>query len=200
LPDNNEVAVPPLSVQLQIAEAAAELQEIAIREASLARASAKYPNDTLGDADIDALVAMAMKMDEELAAAERHADVLRRTFEQFGPWLDQQASRTLSADHFDADQVGKLTETLNVEDGDFSTLGLNLAGTVIDAVPGSRKQLRDSAFDFKNKAVPMIDWRRVGCTMIDLSILGGLATCIPTEGAGCVVALGGMIAHAGLCS
>lgn len=199
MPDD-EIDVPPVSVQLQIAEAAAELQEIATCEAALARASAMNPNDALLDADIDALVAMAMKMDQKLATAERHADFLRRTFMQFGPWVNQQASMTLTEEHFGPEQLKQLTETLQVENGDFSTLGLDLAGTVMETVPGSRKELRDSAFNFKGKAVPVIDWHHVGCTAIDLAILGGLATCIPTKGAGCVVALGGMIAHAALCS
>jgi hypothetical protein len=199
MPDD-EVEVPPVSVQLQIAEAAAELQEIATREAALAGAVATGPNDALLDADIDALVAMAMRLEQELAVAESHADFLRRTFEQYGPWVNQQASRTLTADHFAPDQLAQLTETLKVEDGDFSARGFDLAAHVVGTVPGSRKELRDSAFDFKGKAVPVMDWHHVGCTMIDLAILGGLATCIPTEGAGCVVALGGMIAHAAFCS
>ena len=199
MPDD-EIEVPPLSVQLQIAEAAAALQQVATQEAALGRAAAKNPNDALLDADIDALVAMAMRLDQEMAAAERHADFLRRTFEQFGPWVNQQASQTLSADHFEPDQVQQLSEILKIEDGDFSTLGLDLAGTVIETVPDSRKELRDSAFEFKGKAVPVMDWHHVGCTMIDLAILGGLATCIPTEGAGCVVALGATIAHAALCA
>lgn len=196
---DEEIEVPPLSVQLQIAEAAAELQEIASREAALARAAAKAPNDLLLDADIDALVAMAMRIDQELATGERHADFLRRTFEQFGPWLNQQVSQALTAEHFEPAQLEQFTTTLNIGDGDFSTLGVDLAGTVMVTVPGSRKELRDSAFEFKGKAVPVMDWHHVGCTMIDLAILGGLATCIPTEGAGCVVALGAMIAHAAFC-
>jgi hypothetical protein len=199
LPDD-EIKVPPLSVQLQIAEAATELQEIAIREATLGRAAAKNSNDLgLLDADIDALVAMALKMDEKLAIAERHADFLRRTFEEFGPWVNQQVSQTLAADHFEANEIQQITETLKIEHKDFSTLGLSLADSVVQTVPRSRKELRDSAFDFKGKAVPAIDWHHVGCTMIDLTILGGLATCIPTEGAGCAVALAATVAHAGLC-
>jgi hypothetical protein len=195
---DDEITVPPVSVQVQIAEAALELHEIANREATLARAAAKNSNDLL-DSDIDALVAMAMKMDEELAVAERHAEFLRRTFEQFGPWLNQQVSQALTADHFQPDQIEQLTATLEADDGDFSSLGLSLAGSVVETIPGSRKELRDAAFDFKGKAVPVMDWHHAGCTLIDLSILGGLATCIPTEGAGCVVALGGMIAHAAFC-
>ena len=91
MPDD-EIEVPPLSVQLQIAEAALELQQVASREAALARAAAKSPNDLL-EADIDALVAMAMKMDEQMAIAERHADFLHRTFAQFGPWPTRRSRR-----------------------------------------------------------------------------------------------------------
>jgi hypothetical protein len=199
LPDD-EIKVPPLSVQLQIAEAAMELQEIATREATLGRVAAKNSN-VFGvlDTDIDALVAMALKLDEELAIAERHADFLRRTFEEFGPWLNQQVSQTLTTDHLETGQIAQITETLKIEGKDFSTLGLALADAVVQTAPGSRKELRNSAFDFKGKAVPAIDWHHVGCTMIDLTILGGLATCIPTEGAGCAVALAATVAHAGLC-
>ncbi len=198
MPDET-IEVPPVSVQLQIAEAALELQQIATREATLGRTAAKNTSSMLLDGDIEALVAMALKMDEELARAERHAEFLRRTFEQFGPWVNQQVSQTLTADHFQPDEIEQLTGSLKIEGKDFATLGLALADSVVETVPGSRKQLRDSAFDFKGKAVPVIDWHHVGYTAIDLAILGGLATCIPTEGAGCAVALGATIAHAAFC-
>ncbi len=199
MPDE-EIKVPPVAVQLQIAEAALELQQIANREAAFGRAAAKNSNDVLLEADIEALVAQVLKMDEQMAIAERHADFLRRTFEQYGAWVNQQISQTLTADHFQSDQIEQLTGALKIEGKDFSTLGLALADSTLETIPGSRKQLRDSAFDFKGKAVPVIDWHHVGCTMIDLSIMGGLATRIPTDGAGCVVALGGVIAHAAFCS
>lgn len=196
LPDDQMVA-PPMSVQLQIAEASLELQQIASREATLSRTVTK--NKDLFGGDIDALIAMAMRLDEELAKAERHADFLRRTFEEFGPWINQQVGQTLASDHFKAEEVEQFTAIFGIKEGDFSNLGLNLAGSVAQTVPDSRKELRDSAFGLKGKAVPVMDWHHVGCTAIDLAILGGLALCIPTEGAGCVVALGGMIAHAALC-
>lgn len=195
----DEIQVPPVSVQLQIAEAAVELQQIAYREAVLGRAVTKNAGNLL-DADIEALAAMALKLDEQMAVAERHTDFLRRAFEQYGPWFDQQVSYALTADHFQPDQLEQLKATLDVQGDDYSSLGSALAGSAPQAIPGSRAQLRDSAFDFKGKVAPAMDWHHVGCTMIDLSILGGLATCIPTEGAGCAVALAGTIAHAALCS
>lgn len=197
MPDG-EIKVPPMSVQLQIAEASLEIQQIANREATLARTATKNSKDMLGP-DIDALVAMALKLDEQLAVAERHAEFLRRAFEEYGPWLNQQIQQTLNSDHFEADQREQLTTILDVKDGDFSDLGLSLAGTVVERIPGSRKELRDAAFNLKGMAVPVMDWHHVGCTAIDLAMMGGLALCIPTEGAGCVVALGAMIAHAAFC-
>ncbi|HEU4867872.1 MAG TPA: hypothetical protein VFV09_09100 [Actinomycetota bacterium] len=197
MPDG-EMKVPPMSVQLQMAEAALEIQQIANREATLARTATKNSKDFLGS-DVDAWIAMALRLDEALAVAEHHAEFLRRSFEQYGPWLNQQIQQTLTSDHFQPDQIEQITTILDVKDGDFSDLGLSLAGTVVERIPGSRKELRDLAFDIKGMAVPVMDWHHVGCTMIDVAMMAGLALCIPTEGAGCVVALGGMIAHAAFC-
>jgi hypothetical protein len=65
--------------------------------------------------------------------------------------------------------------------------------------PGSLKELRDLTFDLKGMAIPVMDWHHVGCSMNDIAMMAGLALCIPTEGAGCMLALGRMIAHAAFC-
>jgi hypothetical protein len=72
---------------------------------------------------------MALRLDAALAVAEHHAEVLRRSFEEYGPWLNQQIQQTLASDHFQPDQLEQMTTILDVKDGDFSDLGLSLAGT-----------------------------------------------------------------------
>jgi hypothetical protein len=113
--------------------------------------------------------------------------------------VNERIAESLESNHFSDEQREQLNTLIEPAKGDFAALALEKTNSAIEVIPASRKELRDSAFKFQGKVMPVMDWHAVGCSTIDIAILGALALCIPTEGAGCVVALGGMIAHAAFC-
>ncbi|MDQ4144174.1 MAG: hypothetical protein M3198_10620 [Actinomycetota bacterium] len=191
------VRTPPFALQLDISEAAIELHRAALREATYL-GSAKKPADELTGRDLETLVGISVRLEEELASAKKQADFLRRIFDDYPDWVNDRVRAALESEHLNAADSEKVRQVLKVEDNDFAGHGKTLCESFIHQVSTERLELRDQAFALRDQGVLDPETAHsTGCKLLGLAILGGLATCFPTEGAGCVVALGATIAYVG---
>lgn len=184
---------PPPDVLVRMAEAATDLHKYVLMEASWNGAVAK--GKVPGGAARDNLVSAKDDLADHLEVVERQATFLQSVFTDFGPWFDEAVAAALGSDHLTKDQSDQLRNAIG--SSDFAARGAREAQTLIGEVPKNLEVLRGG---FDDVGGPMLVMSAsTGCTMIDVAMMAGLALCIPSEGAGCVVALGAMIAHAAFC-
>jgi len=185
---------PPPDILLRMAEAATDLHKYALMEASWNGAVVGKGELPTGDAR-DQLVVLKDDLADQLELVGKQTDFLLDVFAEFGPWLDQAVAEALESDHLTDDQVEQLRSSLGGTD--VAARGTAKAQTLIGEVPKNVEILRGDFDDLTGPTKVMSS--STGCTMIDVAMMAGLALCIPTEGAGCVLALAAMIAHAALC-
>lgn len=190
------VRVPPLNVQLKIADAAVALQHLAMRQALWLQLPQQA--DPLAEDDLLALVDVGHAIDAQLADVELHADVLRQAFEQYGHWMNEGISAALTSGRFNADDLAAFAKSTGVTDGDYASRGVAIATAVASGAPGVRTQLRDRISGLPAGVILVADGVDIGCGMMAASSMAGLALCPKTLGVGCAVGAAGLIAMVAL--
>jgi hypothetical protein len=190
--------IPPEDLQLRIIDAAAALFYVALRRAAVLESSRRRAVPTT-EPDRAALTQIGGALDGQLAEVEQLAEVLRRAFEEYGPWCNERIGRALETGQFGDAERAAFARATQATDGDYASSGTALASGLGERAGTERADLRARVDGTLEEAGLETTAHDIGCDLIALGTMGGLLTCPETAGAGCVVGAAGMIALVALC-
>jgi hypothetical protein len=197
-PRSTQEAPPPFNLLVQVTEAATEIRQLVMLDA-IWTAAERQGDHELGGRDREALVGLAAKLDLLLASVERHAETLRHLCGSHGEWFNKSVRSALGGEHFTDDDRAKALALIKADGDDYAARGVALATSLSKRMPIEREELRGKVPALRGEGPVVTDFsHEAACKALAASMMIELAICIPTDGAGCAMALGTMIAAAAI--
>jgi hypothetical protein len=184
-------ATPSMDLQLRSVDGAAVLVSLAQRRAAWLESSLQRTDD----GDRSALDEIGGILGSSFEEAKPHAELLRRVFEEYGPWANERIGNALESGRFGEAERAAFARVTGVRDGDYASRGAALAAAFVNGVGDVAADLR-TRLDGVVVAADGADW---GCGLVAFGTMGGLMMCPKTLGVGCAIGAAGMITLAAFC-
>jgi hypothetical protein len=197
-PSNIQGVPPPFNLLVQATEAATEMHQLVSLD-SIWSAAERQGDHELSGRDREALVGLAAKLDLLLASVERHAETLHHLCSSHSEWFNKSIRSALGGEQFTDDDRAKALALIGADGDDYAARGATLATSLAKCMPIEREELRGKVPALRGEGPVVTDISHdAACKALAASMMVELAICIPTDGAGCVMALGTMIAAAAI--